>query len=262
MKLSEAKKKVEDFFDEHGQEVRPSLLSIGKGKVYELYCLARTVEFLVSLPGVSVRFQGSAVDFKASPGMIDRNRSYFVVDGMESELELHTDIEVKTLSSSLAGGVRGPSSYHEIDVVLLAGVQDRQRPAHNQVILGVECKAQANFKKDILRQVLGVRRELSFYRGATERVAVTKAGSAAGCECCAALGILASVRRREGHALSLRPAAVRDRIQALEPRNSVGEGWKKSSASKSSQDRQTMRFERRRWRAVTMFPSPASAGIP
>lgn len=164
MKLSEAKKKVEDFFDSHGQDVRPSLVRTGKGKVYELYCLARTVEFLHGLPGVSVRFQGSAVDFKASPGMIDRNRSHFVVDGMGSELELHTDIEVRTLSSCLAGGVRGPSSYHEIDVVLVAGAQDRQRPAHNQVILGVECKAQANFKKDIVRQVLGVRRELSFYR--------------------------------------------------------------------------------------------------
>lgn len=165
MKLSEAKKRVEDFFDNHGQDVRPSLLSIGKGKVYELYCLARTVEFLHGLPGVSIRLQGSAVDFKSSPGMIDRNRSYFVVNGMGSELELHTDIEVRTLSSSLAGGVRGPSSYHEIDVVLLAGAQHRQRPSHNQVILGVECKAQANFKKDIVRQVLGVRRELSFYRG-------------------------------------------------------------------------------------------------
>ena len=165
MKLSEAKKKVEDFFDSHGQNVRTSLLGTGKGKVYELYCLARAVELLHGLPGVSVRFQGSAVDFKASPGMIDQKRSYFVVDAMGSELELHTDIEVRTLSSSLAGGVRGPSSYHEIDVVLLAGAQDRQRPAHNQVILGVECKAQANFKKDIVRQVLGVRRELSFYRG-------------------------------------------------------------------------------------------------
>ena len=84
-------------------------------------------------------------------------------------MELHTDIEVRTLSSSLASGVQGPSSYHEIDVVLLKDAQDRQRPAHNQVILGVECKAQTNFKKDIVRQVLGVRRELSFYRGRPSR---------------------------------------------------------------------------------------------
>ena len=176
MKLKEAKRKVEDFFDSHGQDVRQSLVRTGKGKVYELYCLARIVEFLHGLPGVSVRFHGSSVDFKASPGMIDRNRSYFVVDGMGSELELHTDIEVRTLSSSLPGGVRGLSSYHEIDIVLVAGAQDRQRPAHDQVILGVECKAQANFKKDIVRQVLGVRRELSFYPGRASMSLIRRQG--------------------------------------------------------------------------------------
>ena len=176
MKLSEAKKRVEDFFDSHGQNVRPTLLRTGKGKVYELYCLARIVEFLQGLLGLSVRLEGSTVDFKASPGMIDRNRSYFVVDGMGRELELHTDIEVRTLSSSLPGGVSGLSSYHEIDVVLLAGAQDRQRPAHNQIVLGVECKAQANFKKDIVRQVLGVRRELSFYRGRASMSPIRRQG--------------------------------------------------------------------------------------
>ena len=176
MKLSEAKKNVEEFFDSHGANVRASLVRAGQGKVYELYCVARTVEFLHGLPGVSVRFQGLTVDFKASPGLVDRSRSYFVVNGMGSELELHTDIEVRTLSSSLPGGVRGLSSYHEIDVVLLAGAQDRQRPAHNQLILGVECKAQANFKKDIVRQVLGVRRELSFYRGRASNSLIRRQG--------------------------------------------------------------------------------------
>ena len=161
MKLGEAKKSVEDFFDRYGRNIQPSLVRTGKGKVYELYCLAKTVEFLRGLPGVSVRLEGSTVDFKASPGMIDRSRSYFVVDGIGPKLELHTDIEVRTLSSSMPGGARDLSSYHEVDLALVVGVEDRQRPAHYQIVLGVECKAQANFEKDIVRQVLGVRRELS-----------------------------------------------------------------------------------------------------
>ena len=164
MNLREATKAVEDFFDSHGQNVRPSLLGKGKGKVYELYCLATTVVFLKGLPGVSVGFVGSSVDFKASPGRIDQGRSYFVVHGMGRVLELHTDIEVRTLSSAMRGGVAGPSSHHEIDLVLVENAQDRQRPAHDQVILGVECKAQANFEKQVARQALGVRRELSVYR--------------------------------------------------------------------------------------------------
>lgn len=165
MKVSAAKKMVKDFFDSYGRNVRPSLVRAGKGKVYELYCLAQTVMFLDGLTGVSVRLEdgatGTTVDFKSSPGMIDRNRSHFVVNGMGPDLELHTDIEVQTLSSSLPGGTVGLSSYHEIDLVLVAGAQDRRRPDRNQIVLGVECKAQANFKKEIVRQVLGVRRELS-----------------------------------------------------------------------------------------------------
>lgn len=173
MKLSAAKKKVEDFFDSHGRNVRPSLVRAWEGKVYELYCLARTVEFLDGQPGVSVRLEdgrtGRTVDFKSSPGMIDRNRSHFVVGGMGAELELHTDIEVQTLSSSLQGGTGGLSAYHEIDLVLVEGAQSRRRPRNDQIVLGVECKSQANFKKDVVRHVLGVRRELSFYRGPSPR---------------------------------------------------------------------------------------------
>ena len=164
---------VEDFFDSHGRNVRPSLVRAGKGKVYELYCLARTVEFLDGLTGVSVWLEdgstGTTVDFKSSPGMIDRNRSHFVVDGMGPELELHTDIEVEALSSSLPGVGGDLSAYHEIDLVLVEGARSGRRPQNHQIVLGVECKSQANFKKDVVRQVLGVRRELSFYRNPARR---------------------------------------------------------------------------------------------
>ena len=124
------------------------------------------MEYLKALPGVSIVFVSGngSVDFKASPGKIDDTRSYFAVSLKGEWLELHTDIEVKTLSSYLNGGGLGPSGHHEIDIVLVRRGLNGQRPSHEDLILGVECKAQANFEKRIIKQVLSVRRELSMYR--------------------------------------------------------------------------------------------------
>ena len=168
--LVDAEQEVEAFFNNYGMNARPALVRHSKGKVYELYCLARTIEFLKTFPGVSVRFVGTSVDFQASPGKVDRSRSYFVISGNGPDLELHTDVEVQTLSSFLMGGAAGPSAHHEIDLVLVERAQDRQRPAHHQVVLGVECKAYANFSKEIVKQVLGLRRELSLYRPAPSKL--------------------------------------------------------------------------------------------
>jgi hypothetical protein len=108
---------------------------------------------------------------KASPGNIDRSRSYFVISKGHQHLELHTDIQVKTLGASLIKGWVGKSGYHEIDLVLIdPGVPDGDMPQHDQVVLGVECKSHAKFDKGIVKQVLGIRRELSFLSGPTESI--------------------------------------------------------------------------------------------
>ena len=170
MNLSAAKTEVDTFFRGFRVYARPQLLRRGQGKVYELYCLAKTVEFLQSHAGVSVRFVGRDVDFKSSPGKIDRTKSHFIISGHRSDLELHTDIEVQTLSSTDVVGAPDLSSYHEIDLVLVEHAQHGQRPAHDQIVLGVECKSHANFKKKILREVLGVRRELSLLNFASSKL--------------------------------------------------------------------------------------------
>lgn len=170
MNLSAAKTEIDGFFRAYGANARAQLLSRGRGKIYELYCLAKTIEFLKRYPAVSVRFVGNTVDFKSSPGRVDHAKSYFVISKNGLDFELHTDVEVQTLSSTDAAGVAGPSSYHEIDLVLVERAQDGQRPAHDQVVLGVECKSHANFKKEIVRQVLGVRRELSLLRPAPSKL--------------------------------------------------------------------------------------------
>ena len=170
MNLSTATAEVDAFFRGFGVNAGPELHRRSKGKVYELYCLAKTVEFLKTFKGVSVRFVGTSIDFKSSPGKIDRNKSHFVISGHGPDLELHTDIEVKTLSSTHVVRVTGPSGYHEIDLVLVEHAEDGQRPAHDQIVLGVECKSDANFKKETLRHVLGVRRELSLFSIASSKL--------------------------------------------------------------------------------------------
>ena len=143
MNLGAAKAKVNAFFRTYGANANPQLLRSGKGKVYELYCLAKTIEFLKTYPAVSVRFVGTHVDFESSPGKVDKAKSYFVITRNGLDLELHTNIEVRTLSSAYSVGVTGPSSYHEIDLVVLEGARGGERPEHLEVVLGVECKSDA-----------------------------------------------------------------------------------------------------------------------
>lgn len=162
-----AKSEIRKFFTKHGVSAKKATASASDGKVYELFCLVRTLDWLKSKYPVTVRFRGSTVDFKASPGNIDRSKSYFEITDRHRTLELHTDIEVQTLGSTLLGGTGDNSGYHEIDLVLIDPcVPDGQKPQHNQLFLGVECKAHANFGKGIVKQVLGIRRELSFLQDA------------------------------------------------------------------------------------------------
>ena len=163
----QAEKEVRDFFKQYGKCVKKPYNKVNKGKIYELYCLSRVVEQLKKYRcNISIQSRFRSIDFKASPGKIDRNKSYFTVRARNGVVfEIHTDIEIMTLGvapghSNL--GRQDLSAYHEIDIVVIEqGLSER--PRYDQLILGVECKADENFGKSILKQVLGVRRELSFF---------------------------------------------------------------------------------------------------
>ena len=159
----QAKTEIENFFKNHGVSARRQTSGASDGKIYELFCLVETLVWLKSEYGVHIKFIGKTMDFKASPGNIDRNRSYFEISANHSTVELHTDIEIKTLGSTILNQASDNSGYHETDLVVIApAVKDGQKPAHDDLFLGVECKAHANFQKQIVKQVLGIRRELSF----------------------------------------------------------------------------------------------------
>lgn len=146
----------------------PVLRQKTRGKLYELFCLANVLDELAQTYGYGIRFVGQSIDFQSSPGPIPQNRSYFQILDTSGNCvwDLFTDVEFCTLGSLIPGqNAMQPdrSACHEIDLVVVeAGV--RGRPAFDQIALGIECKSHANFRKSILKEVLGIRRELALLR--------------------------------------------------------------------------------------------------
>jgi hypothetical protein len=78
-------------------------------------------------------------------------------------LAIWTDIFFLTLSHYRRGAPNPPvdGDYHELDIVVVpAGTTGR--PRHDQVLIGVECKDVGGYDKELLRGILGIRRELSY----------------------------------------------------------------------------------------------------
>jgi hypothetical protein len=73
------------------------------------------------------------------------------------------DIEFVGMSYDLAKPRPPPLSeafFHELDLVVVeAGARDR--PSHDQIVIGVGCKNTDKFQKRMAREAFGVRRELS-----------------------------------------------------------------------------------------------------
>lgn len=143
--------------------ITPHIAGLTAGKLYEFYVLARLIEDL-AWRGWTSRFVGTSLVLKASPGAIQPGDAHFEIrhPHVEGAAEIHTDIQVTTLGAPLAA-TADLSFYHEIDiVVVLEGATGM--PGPHTILLGIECKAFANFRKSIVREVLGRRRELSFFR--------------------------------------------------------------------------------------------------
>lgn len=140
-----------------------------EGKLYEAKVLALLAKRLHFREGLTTRLvNGNNLQLSSSPGPIRRNRPHMQLMTRNGRMigELWTDTEFLTLSHALSGapavGARS-GFYHELDLLVLDTknpVADGAYPRHNQIWLGVECKHTA-FHKHYLREVLGVRRELS-----------------------------------------------------------------------------------------------------
>jgi hypothetical protein len=148
---------------ERAYNLVPSALT--SGKLYEAHVLSLILERLHNDEGFNITLINSNyVALKSSPGPINRAYPYFKLSrGTALAAELWTDVEFLTLSYS-----RSPMSqprfgdFHELDILVVdPGVSGR--PPHETIWLGAECK-NTGYNKGLLKEILGVRRELSLLR--------------------------------------------------------------------------------------------------
>jgi len=135
------------------------------GKLYEAYVLALISKQLVLAEGLELMLMNANyVSLKSSPGPINRSYPYFLLRRSGHPIaEMWTDIEFISLSHGLRpSGAPTRGEYHELDIAIvdpnLIG-----RPTNNQVWLAVECK-NTGYTKGLLKEILGVRRELSLLK--------------------------------------------------------------------------------------------------
>lgn len=151
------------------------LQALADGKLYELYVLSDLVSELATR-GFGVSFVGTSLKFKGSPGMIKANDPHFELraPGAHSvSYRIFVDIEFDTLGQNITGAT-DDSRRHEVDLVVTTATAGY--PRHDQIALGVECKCVANFTKSLIKEVLGVRRELSFVNRIQQPSELSQAG--------------------------------------------------------------------------------------
>jgi hypothetical protein len=165
MTLADLQAEVEDLIDayEHRRvDLTQEKKELSRGKLYELFVLGKTLEELTAR-GFSISLQGAVLDLKQGPGAIQPNEAHFVATKGAAQFKVYTDIEVTTIGAEISC-TNGLCSYHEIDIIVVDAAA-AGRPSYLDLALGVECKSNGKFKKGILKEVLGVKREISFFRG-------------------------------------------------------------------------------------------------
>jgi hypothetical protein len=140
------------------------LQALSDGKLYELFVLSHVLTTLDGR-GFDIRFVGTVLKFKGGPGMVKLSDAHFELrDPLSGAVDwrVFVDIEFNTLGASQAA-VWDSSRRHEIDIMVTDVTSGY--PDHDRIALGVECKSTPHFKKGLLKEALGVRRELSYLDG-------------------------------------------------------------------------------------------------
>ena len=146
--------------------------SFTAGKLYEAYILGRICQKLKSLEGCTLQLmdgQGSKakkqVVLKTSGGPINTYYPHIQVQkNGQPFADIWTDVEFIALSSTQMSKVLLTlGDMHEMDIiVVLPGTTSY--PNADNIMLAAECK-NTGYEKNLLREILGVRRELSFRNG-------------------------------------------------------------------------------------------------
>jgi hypothetical protein len=167
MNKTAAKLAIKSLFKRYGASRSASIKNLGKasiGKVYELYVLAELLRELRSR-GYLITFSnpGSTLKFKAGPGLLKQQDPHFDISKKADQTECYqifVNVEFKTLGTQGISAAPDYSARHELDIgVFSHGLSGY--PQHTKVALGIECKAVGKLTKQVVRGVLGLRRELS-----------------------------------------------------------------------------------------------------
>nr|WP_068887312.1 hypothetical protein [Pedobacter panaciterrae] len=142
-----------------------------QGKLYEAHVLASILKNLATKEFLTFKLKGgSALRFKQKGGPINRSYPYFEVYKLGKLIgELFTDQYFSTISYKLKGSppTETGGDFHELDIALIKPGQSGN-PPYTSILLAIECK-NTSIKKSTIREILGYRRELSFYTHKTEK---------------------------------------------------------------------------------------------
>lgn len=175
MKLKDATDQIEAVFGRYKTLTAADtaqLATLKEEKAYELFVLSELLKDL-RRRGFKIGFKGTSLKFKAGPGMIIPSDPHFEVRTPAGTLFIFVDIEFRSLGSTHRT-VTDNSGKHELDIVIVDRLDPY--PAHESTYLGVECKA-GKFEKVLLKQILGVRRELSYFSEVARRSRLTLSGA-------------------------------------------------------------------------------------
>ena len=160
--------KIKNAFAKH-LKVSPALAaglvpsSLTDGKLYEAHVLSRVLENLDVTEKMTLTLVGGAnMKLKSSPGPINLAYPHIELNRNGSHVaDLWTDVEFLSLSycSNASSSPPTKGHYHELDLVVVRpGASGR--PRCDEIWLGVECK-NTTYQKGLLKEILGIRRELS-----------------------------------------------------------------------------------------------------
>jgi len=166
---NQIKSDITNAFNRHisvptGSLFQPIPKTLTAGKLYEAYILAILAQELTSKEGFDlVLSEGREIRLRSSPGPIDRRFPFIeVLNPLTIAIiaEIWTDIEFLTLSYVIRNSPKiEKGDYHELDIIMV-DPEINDRPHFTNLWLGVECK-NTPYKKSLLKEILGVRREMS-----------------------------------------------------------------------------------------------------
>ncbi len=138
-----------------------------QGKAYELRVLLRLLRIIDSA-GYKLTCtpkKAGVLTFGGAPCKANHPQHDYISGSTSTEkLEIRVSVQVTTLSHSLKGATMVKAAdRHEIDVGVYRPITSRRYPAFTELLLGASCKT-GGWHKAYVREALGMRRELGFFR--------------------------------------------------------------------------------------------------